>query len=560
MRKIVLFLLAFGLAKAQQPVVRLAGTMTLFNAVDATGTATSTATSIPNLSAYGVMYIVGSGITGSPSGCQIALNLQTSLGANASAHATQAFTPASSTQAFRIVPSSPYFVGDKLRAVYSCSGYPSAGTLSVTFDQITPAAILEALPAGTASIGNVFFRNPGDTVNLGDGTNPVRVDPTGTTPQSVTQSGTWSTRTQDGAGTTISSTGNALHGIVRDAAGNARGANVNVSNQLSVSVDNTPSTNATLAAETTKVIGTVRVQDNAGNGINSTGNALHSVIRDAAGNARGANVNASNQLSVTVDNTPAVTATLAAETTKVIGTVRTQDGIGNNFLSAANALNSTGAGLLASQVIGQFDDTSPTTITENQFGNLRMSNNRNLYGTIRDAAGNERGANVTASNELLVNVNNTHAVTQSGTWTVQPGNTANTTAWLVKLNDGTNSFVLDPCQTNTKSVAVINMSTATTTRFIAPTSAKKNYICSIVLITNAANNVVLEEGTGGTCGTGTAGMSGDTTTGWALAANGGFTVGNGAATVFQTAGTNVDTCFKTSAATQLSGTVMYVQQ
>jgi hypothetical protein len=49
---------------------------------------------------------------------------------------------------------------------------------------------------------------------------------------------------------------------------------------------------------------------------------------------------------------------------------------------------------------GVFDDTSPTAITENSFGMLRISANRNLYGTIRDAAGNERGANVDASNRL----------------------------------------------------------------------------------------------------------------------------------------------------------------
>jgi hypothetical protein len=60
----------------------------------------------------------------------------------------------------------------------------------------------------------------------------------------------------------------------------------------------------------------------------------------------------------------------------------------NSGLSAANA--------------AVFDDTSPTAITENSFGYLRMSQNRNLYGTIRDAAGNERGANVDASNRLAV--------------------------------------------------------------------------------------------------------------------------------------------------------------
>jgi hypothetical protein len=69
-----------------------------------------------------------------------------------------------------------------------------------------------------------------------------------------------------------------------------------------------------------------------------------------------------------------------------------------------NATNSTGTGIAAAGILGQFDDTSPTSITENQFGNLRMSANRNLYNTIRDAAGNERGANVDASNRLSVAV------------------------------------------------------------------------------------------------------------------------------------------------------------
>jgi hypothetical protein len=48
-----------------------------------------------------------------------------------------------------------------------------------------------------------------------------------------------------------------------------------------------------------------------------------------------------------------------------------------------------------------FDDTTPDSVDEGDGGMLRMSANRNLYGTIRDAAGNERGANVNASNALL---------------------------------------------------------------------------------------------------------------------------------------------------------------
>ena len=70
--------------------------------------------------------------------------------------------------------------------------------------------------------------------------------------------------------------------------------------------------------------------------------------------------------------------------------------------SSVAALNSAGTGLTAAQIVGQFDDVSPTAITENQFGNLRMSANRNFYTTLRDAAGNERGLNIDANGELGV--------------------------------------------------------------------------------------------------------------------------------------------------------------
>lgn len=52
-----------------------------------------------------------------------------------------------------------------------------------------------------------------------------------------------------------------------------------------------------------------------------------------------------------------------------------------------------------------FDDTSTDSVNENDAGIVRMSANRNMYTTLRDAAGNERGANVNASNELLTSSN-----------------------------------------------------------------------------------------------------------------------------------------------------------
>ncbi len=49
-----------------------------------------------------------------------------------------------------------------------------------------------------------------------------------------------------------------------------------------------------------------------------------------------------------------------------------------------------------------FDDTTPVVVTEGDAGYQRMSADREAYTINRDAAGNERGANVTAANELNV--------------------------------------------------------------------------------------------------------------------------------------------------------------
>lgn len=48
------------------------------------------------------------------------------------------------------------------------------------------------------------------------------------------------------------------------------------------------------------------------------------------------------------------------------------------------------------------DDAAPAAVTEGNVGAPRMSGRRELYSQIRDAAGNERGVNVTAANALKV--------------------------------------------------------------------------------------------------------------------------------------------------------------
>ena len=98
---------------------------------------------------------------------------------------------------------------------------------------------------------------------------------------------------------------------------------------------------------------------------------------------------------------------------------------------------------------------------------------------------------------------------------------------------------------------------------MTPTSAKKTYICYLFVTSAAADNVGIVEGTGGTCGTGTAGVIGGATSanGPNFAANGGVSLTAGGKTaVAVTAGTNVDLCLITSAATPLAGVIKWAQQ
>jgi len=120
----------------------------------------------------------------------------------------------------------------------------------------------------------------------------------------------------------------------------------------------------------------------------------------------------------------------------------------------------------------------------------------------------------------------------------------------------------DPCMgsANVKSFALVN--TTASAQLIAGTAGKQTYVCSLDFIPAAADNIALVEGTGATCGTGTAGMAGGATaaTGWNLAANENVIMGDGSGSIAKTITAGDNVCILASAATQLSGNVGYVQQ
>jgi hypothetical protein len=169
---------------------------------------------------------------------------------------------------------------------------------------------------------------------------------------------------------------------------------------------------------------------------------------------------------------------------------------------------------------------------------------------------------------------------QSGVWTVQPGNTANTTAWKVDASataiqgaapgasvaSGNTISVqnpsLDPCQTQAHAIKPINIVTAANTTIVTGTAAKKTYVCYLFLYASAAENVAIIEGSGTNCATSPLGLAGGNTaaTGFLLVANQGLPFGTGANAVMASTVNANDVCLITSSTAQLSGVVVTAVQ
>lgn len=241
------------------------------------------------------------------------------------------------------------------------------------------------------------------------------------------------------------------------------------------------------------------------------------------------------------------------------------NGLYTNLLQA-NAVIASGNPLFAqltagSAIVGKFgiDQTTPGTTNA-------------VSASVPTWAGGTLGAMAnygTSPGAVLVPgvnafITNTPPVSQSGTWNV--GLTGTLPAFAAvpsfKQTDGTTVVITDPCQGAAPTYTPINISASGSTKIITGTSAKKTYICDFHVVTNAANNVALIEGTVTNCGTGTAGMAGGTTaaSGWNFSANGGISFGSGGFSMMNSATNADDVCLIVSASTQLSGGVKWVQQ
>ncbi len=242
---------------------------------------------------------------------------------------------------------------------------------------------------------------------------------------------------------------------IRDGAGNERGAYVNASGQLAivgpvtnagtfaVQVDGNALTALQLiddqifaddAAFTpgTSKIGMIGAEfDDAAPDSVDEGDAgalrmsarreLYTQIRDGAGNERGAYVNASGQIAIAGPVTNAGTFAVQVDGNALTALQLIDDPI---FVDDA-AFTPTSSKVHMAGF--EFDDAAPDSIDEGDAGAARMSANRNQYIQIRDAAGNERGVNVNASNQLAI----AGPVTNAGTFVTQENGSALTALQLI---------------------------------------------------------------------------------------------------------------------------------
>lgn len=282
------------------------------------------------------------------------------------------------------------------------------------------------------------LRNNSGT-EIGTSGNPVRTDPTGSTTQPVS-----------GTVTANAGTGTFFDGVIKDGTGDTTQANV-VGGRLQVENYNAnlAADNSTLSTSKVPVLpGTVSTSAPTWTNGNQSALSLQTdgSVRSAITNSvtigtfpdnEPFNIAQMNGVTVSMGVGASGTGTQrvaslihdGTDTAQVTATaggslqVECTSGCGGSggtsmdddaaFTPGTTSITPAGA---------MFDDVAPDSVNEGDGGVLRMSANRNLYTTLRDAAGNERGANVNASNELLV--------AATGTVTANAGTNLNTSALL----------------------------------------------------------------------------------------------------------------------------------
>jgi hypothetical protein len=238
--------------------------------------------------------------------------------------------------------------------------------------------------------------------------------------------------------------------------------------------------------------------------------------------------------------------------------------LGGTALSGANVVDSGNTAFRVNCVVGC---SAAAGFTDGAAFTAGTTTESNVGGVFNDGlatltSGNAAAARITPARALHINLRNavgTEIGTASNAVRIDP---TGATTQPVKITDGTNNAIVDPCKGQAKVFVSINQTG--NAQLAAGTASKKIYVCSIHVVVAAATNVALVEGTGSVCATGTAGVSGfggaTAATGWNFAANSGIAMGNGDSSLGAEGAAADNLCVFMSGSGQVSGGLSYVVQ
>lgn len=228
-------------------------------------------------------------------------------------------------------------------------------------------------------------------------------------------------------------------------------------------------------------------------------------------------------------------------------------GILTNTNELASAINSDQVDVNVKQING----ATPTTDLTFDMDSGAGTQTRAAVGLAVAASGGATQLTGDTTNGLDVDVTR---VKPDGTNTM-PSLDAAARRGYFQETDGTNSVSLDPCKTATKTTTTISVTTDT--ELVDGNASVKTYICWIKVVANAAEIVSIVEGDdGGTCGTNEVALDGSTTDaeGNSLAANGGWSAGNGDSSILVGKTAAKDVCVTVSGSSRVIVTATWVQR
>lgn len=445
----------------------------LLSARPATGTVTGTPVRLSTFGANGTLYVTFASITGSGTSCTVQLKNVDSLGNAINNSSAIAVTPANGTTSFAVSPILALQTAAQMSAVYSCSGYPTGGTLSVDFVPAVSASI-----AGTVKVDGSGVTQPvsaaalplptgaatsANQPTLVNGRTPV--DPSGvTSPISAASlplpSGAATAAKQPALGTagTPSTDVISVQGVASGTAVKVDGSGV--TQPVSASSLPLPTGAATSANQPTLVSGRTPVDPS---GVTSPISAASLPL--PAGAAQDATLTGGTTKAI--NRGGAKGTTTAADVTSTASGANHQaldvaqyDASGNQLGTSGSPVRTDPTGTTTQPVNCVSGCTAGGSFTDNSAFTAGTTADGNVGGVFNDGlaavtSGNGAAARITAQRGVHVNLRNNSGteigtsstpirtdptgttpepVSQNGSWTVQPGNTANTTPWLMADN------------------------------------------------------------------------------------------------------------------------------